>query len=157
VGLTFSSRSAFRGGWHLVFHSSLLTSRSTTSIDNILNGDDSEVSEEAWKSELNTRIEQISNVKRSSTEGRAESLSAYANILMARYARDEVEGHISELLPSMIRSIRQETTEREVVAALKGKIGYAPTFSIRLTLHSSCRHCSHPRLGLDIRRCSRPA
>jgi len=38
---------------------------------------------------------------------------------MARYARDEMESHLSELLPSMVRSIRQETTEREAVAALK--------------------------------------
>lgn len=60
-------------------------------------------------------------MKRSSTEGRAESLSAYAHILMARYASDEVEGHLSELLPSILRSIRQETTEREAVAALKGE------------------------------------
>jgi hypothetical protein len=95
------------------------TAWSTNSIDEILNGEDAEVSEEAWKAELNTRVEQISNLKRSSTEGRAESLAAYAHILMARYARDQIEGHVSELLPSMIRSIRQESTEREVVAALK--------------------------------------
>jgi hypothetical protein len=41
---------------------------------------------------------------------------------MARYARDEIEGHISELLSSMLRSIRQETTEREAVKALKGRL-----------------------------------
>jgi len=96
------------------------TAWSTNSIDEILNGDDAEVSEAAWQAELNTRVEQISNLKRSSTEGRAESLNAYAHILMARYARDQIESHLSELVPSMIRSIRQETTEREAVAALKG-------------------------------------
>jgi hypothetical protein len=95
---------------------------STNSIEGILNGEDVEVSEEAWKSELNTRIEQISNLKRSSTEGRAESLTAYANILMARFARDQIENHVSDLVPSMLRSIRQESTEREVVAALKGML-----------------------------------
>jgi hypothetical protein len=93
---------------------------STNSIDDIINGEDAEVSEEAWKAELNTRMEQISNTKRSSTEGRAESLNAYARVLMARYAKDEVESHMSSLLPSMIKSLRQETTEREAVAALKG-------------------------------------
>ncbi|OAL02119.1 IFRD domain-containing protein [Phaeosphaeriaceae sp. SRC1lsM3a] len=95
------------------------TAWSTNSIDDILNGEDVDVAEDAWKAELNTRIEQISNLKRSSTEGRAESLSAYAHILMARYANDEVQTHLSELLPSILRSIRQETTEREVVSALK--------------------------------------
>lgn len=78
------------------------------------------IPEDAWKSELNTRIEQITNLKRSSTEGRTESLKAYAHILKARYARDEVEGHVAELVSSMIKSIRQETTEAEVVEALKG-------------------------------------
>lgn len=62
-------------------------------------------------------------MKRSSTEGRAESLNAYAHILMARYAKDDVELHIDQLLPSMLRSIKQETTERETVKALKGVQG----------------------------------
>lgn len=93
---------------------------STNSIDDILAGEDVEISEQAWKAELNVRIEQIANLKRSSTEGRAESLNAYAHILMARYASDEVEAHIGELLPSMLKSIRQEATEREAVKALKG-------------------------------------
>jgi hypothetical protein len=93
---------------------------STASIDDVLNGEDVNIPEDAWKSELNTRIEQITNLKRSSTEGRTESLKAYAHILKARYARDEVEGHVAELVSSMIKSIRQETTEAEVVEALKG-------------------------------------
>jgi hypothetical protein len=96
------------------------TSRSTNSIDNVLNGEDVNIPEDAWKAELNTRIEQITNLKRSSTDGRAVSLNAYAHILMARYARDEVEPHVGELVASMIRSIRQETTESEAVKALKG-------------------------------------
>ncbi|KAH8627457.1 hypothetical protein IG631_17225 [Alternaria alternata] len=96
------------------------TAWSTASIDDVLNGEDVNIPEDAWKSELNTRIEQITNLKRSSTEGRTESLKAYAHILKARYARDEVEGHVAELVSSMIKSIRQETTEAEVVEALKG-------------------------------------
>jgi hypothetical protein len=96
------------------------TARSTNSIDEILNGEDVQISEEQWKAELNVRIEQITNLKRSSTEGRAESLNAYAHILMARYANEEIEPHVRELLQSILRSIRQETTEREAVKALKG-------------------------------------
>lgn len=95
------------------------TAWSTNSIDEILNGEDVEVPEDAWKAELNVRVEQITNLKRSSTEGRAESLNAYAHILMARFGKEEIEGHIHELIPSMLRSIRQETTEREAVKALK--------------------------------------
>jgi hypothetical protein len=93
---------------------------STNSIDEILNGEDVHISEEQWKSELSVRIEQITNLKRSTTEGRTESFAAYAHILMARYANEDIEPHIRELLQSMLRSVRQETTEREAVKALKG-------------------------------------
>lgn len=95
------------------------TAWSIASIDDILNGEDVNLPEDAWKAELNTRIEQITNLKRSSTEGRTESLNAYAHILMARYARDEIEGRTHELVSSMLRSIRQETTENEAVKALR--------------------------------------
>lgn len=95
------------------------TTWSTNSIDGILNGEDVDVPEDAWKAELNTRIEQITNLKRSSTEGRAESLRAYSHILMARYAKDDIQAHLHELLASILRSIKQETTTRETVAALK--------------------------------------
>lgn len=81
-----------------------------------------QISEEQWKAELNVRIEQITNLKRSTTEGRTESLAAYAHILMARYANEEIEPHSRELLQSILRSIRQETTEREAVKALKGRM-----------------------------------
>ncbi|KAF2998253.1 hypothetical protein E8E13_006266 [Curvularia kusanoi] len=96
------------------------TAWSTNSnIDEILNGEDTHISEEQWKSELSVRIEQITNLKRSTTEGRTESFAAYAHILMARYANEEIEPHTRELLQSILRSIRQETTEREAVKALK--------------------------------------
>jgi hypothetical protein len=97
-------------------------SNSTASIDDVLNGEDVNIPEDAWKAELNTRIEQITNLKRSSTDGRTESLNAYAHILMARYAKDEIEGHLSDLVSSMVKSIKQETTEAEAVKALKGMV-----------------------------------
>lgn len=65
-------------------------------------------------------MEQIADRKRSSTEGRTESLNVYAHILMARYAKEEIENRMSELLPSILRSIKQETSENETVTALKG-------------------------------------
>ena len=87
-----------------------------------MNGEDIHISEEQWKSELSVRIEQITNLKRSTTEGRTESFAAYAHILMARYANEEIEPHARELLQSMLRSIRQETTEHEAVKALEGML-----------------------------------
>ena len=97
-------------------------STSTNSIEDILNGEDADLPPDAWKNELNTRIEQIVDRKRSSTDGRADSLNGYAHILMARYANDDIEGHITELVPSMLRSIKSETSERETVMALKGMV-----------------------------------
>lgn len=95
------------------------TAWSSNSIDDILNSEDADVALDAWKAELNNRIEQIVDRKRSSTEGRAESLNAYAHMLRARYSKDDIESRMCELLPSMIRSIKSETTERETVTALK--------------------------------------
>lgn len=98
---------------------------STNSVDDFLNGDDAELAPDAWKANLHERIEQIVDRKRSSTEGRAESLNGFAHILMARFAKDDVESRVSELVPSILKSIRAETTERETVNALKGKPSYA--------------------------------
>ncbi|KAF2683111.1 hypothetical protein K458DRAFT_390382 [Lentithecium fluviatile CBS 122367] len=95
------------------------TAWSTNSIDDILNSDDADVPADAWKQELHTRIEQIVDRKRSSTDGRADSLNAYTHIIMARYAKDDIENCMTELLPSILRSIKSETTEREAVTALK--------------------------------------
>lgn len=86
------------------------------------------------------RIEQITNLKRSSTEGRTESLNAYAHVLMARYANEEIEPHVRELLQSILRSIRQETTEREAVKALKG-MAYSTVRLSQLTFDSA--RCNH--------------
>lgn len=97
------------------------SSRSTNSIDDILNSEDADVPTDAWKAELHNRVEQIVDRKRSSTEGRTESLNAYAHILMARFAKDDIESRVDELLPSILRSIKSETSERETISALRGK------------------------------------
>ncbi|ORY08334.1 IFRD domain-containing protein [Clohesyomyces aquaticus] len=98
-----------------------LTSRSnsTNSIDDLLNSEDADVPPGAWKSELNVRIDQIVDRKRSSTEGRADNFSVYAHILMAKYAKDEIENRMNDILPSILRSIKSETSERETVTALR--------------------------------------
>ena len=40
---------------------------------------------------------------------------------MARFAKDDIESRVGELLPSILRSIKSETSERETVNALRGK------------------------------------
>ena len=124
-----------RGPW--------LTHRSANSIDEILNSDDVDVSDELWQSDLQTYIEQIVDRKGSSTDGRAASLASYAHVIMTRYAKDEIEGRIDELLPSIVRSIKQETSEDETRAALKG--GYACLFHSTSTMLTRLRStwCYH--------------
>lgn len=120
-----SKLSSLAGGYIIMvfIHDDALTPRSssTNSIEDILNSEDADVPADAWKAELHNRVEQIVDRKRSSTEGRAESLNAYAHILMARFAKDDIDGRIAELLPSILRSIKSETSERETVTALRGK------------------------------------
>jgi hypothetical protein len=97
---------------------------SANSIDDLLNSDDVEAGDESWQTDLQTYMEQIADRKGSSTEGRAVSLASYAHIIMTRYAKDEIESRMSDLLPSMVRSIKQETSEDETAAALKGMYYY---------------------------------
>ncbi|CBY01215.1 similar to IFRD domain-containing protein [Plenodomus lingam JN3] len=119
------------------------TAMSTNSIDDVINGEDVDIPEGAWKAELNTRIEQITNLKRSSTEGRAESLNAYTHILMARYAKDEIEVHITlgvtiltldsadiydDIADQLKRSI-QSSTSVEVKANAIYTLGLAASFA----------------------------
>lgn len=122
---------------------------SSNSIEDILNNEDADVPADAWKLELQNRVEQIVNLKRSSTDGRAESLNVYAHILMARYAKEDIESRVSELLPSILRSIKSETTERESLTALRGMLSHLPPHCLhaaRLTHLSSERN--HHHLGL---------
>lgn len=51
---------------------------------------------------------------------------------MARFAREEVEPHVTELVTSMLRSIRQETTEREAAKALRGMFNTG-VYTVKLT------------------------
>ena len=95
---------------------------STNSIDDFLNNEDVDLPPDAWKAELHAIIEQIVDRKRSSTEGRADSLNIYVHILMAKYARDEIESRTTEILPAILRSIKAETSERETVTALRGML-----------------------------------
>ncbi|KAF2707874.1 hypothetical protein K504DRAFT_458361 [Pleomassaria siparia CBS 279.74] len=94
-------------------------SDSERSIEDFLNHQDGDLPVHAWKTRLQTFVEQIADRKRSSTEGRAESLRGYTHILRAIYAKDQIDLHIGEVLPSILWSIKTETSEHETVNALK--------------------------------------
>lgn len=53
-------------------------------------------------------------------QGREESLAAYARIVTAHYAIDEIRGKAAELATAFLKSVKAETSERETILALKG-------------------------------------
>jgi len=75
---------------------------------------------EIWKQELGDRIEEIIDRKRSSVQGREAALASYIHFLMSRYAYDEIEKKLSELIPAFLKSVKAESSEKETCLALKG-------------------------------------
>jgi hypothetical protein len=57
--------------------------------------------------------------KRSSVQGREDSLSAYCRLSKFHYVEEEIRNHIQDLLVAFSRSIKHETSVRETTMALK--------------------------------------
>ncbi|KAI9699748.1 MAG: hypothetical protein M1836_002783 [Candelina mexicana] len=98
------------------------TTWSINSIDEMLALEDNDLPPEAWATELNDRIEQIIDRKRSSVQGREESLSIYARILTAQYAQEEIHHKLGQLVSAFLKSMKSETSEKETVLALKSLV-----------------------------------
>lgn len=96
---------------------------SLESNDEIYLGDgaaeDHDLVPEAWAEELQTRMEHLIDRKRTSTEGREESLNVIISILKIHYANRELDRKLSEFVPALLRSIGDEENEKEALAALK--------------------------------------
>jgi hypothetical protein len=75
---------------------------------------------DAWKQDLGDRIEEIIDRKRSSNQGREGALGAYMHFLMSRYAYDDIENKVPELLSAFLKSVKAESSEKETCLALKG-------------------------------------
>jgi hypothetical protein len=82
---------------------------------------------EIWKQELSDRIEEIIDRKRSSVQGREAALGSYIHFLMSRYAYDEIEKKLSELIPAFLKSVKAESSEKETCLALKGELRHQVT------------------------------
>ncbi|KAI9743455.1 MAG: hypothetical protein M1818_002767 [Claussenomyces sp. TS43310] len=95
------------------------TNWSVNSIDDMLSADAQDDGTEAWKQELNDRIEEIIDRKRSSVQGREQTLAIYIHLLMSRYTYDEIIKKLSELLPALLKSVKAESSEKETCLALK--------------------------------------
>lgn len=72
-----------------------------------------------WRTDLQERVEEIIDRKRSSIQGREKSLATYIHILMSQYAEDEISGRESDLVTAFLKSIKTESSDKETVLALK--------------------------------------
>ena len=97
------------------------TQWSVHSIDELLSpGDmDLDVAPEVWMAELEERIGLICDRKRSSAQGREETLVGFNSLLTRHYAADQIKARIDELLPALMKSVKSGQTERETVLAMK--------------------------------------
>jgi Interferon-related developmental regulator (IFRD) len=80
---------------------------------------------EVWRQDIADRIEEIIDRKRSSTQGRETTLTAYVHYLMSRYAFDEINDKVSEILPALLKSVKAESSEKETCLALRGALSIA--------------------------------
>ncbi|KAE8453083.1 hypothetical protein EG329_012270 [Mollisiaceae sp. DMI_Dod_QoI] len=95
------------------------TNWSVNSIDDMLSADGPEDTSEAWKQDLGDRVEEIIDRKRSSVQGRETTLAQYVHILMRHYAYEEIQSKTSEIFPALIKSVKAESSEKEVSLALR--------------------------------------
>ena len=93
---------------------------SVGSIDEVLNGDSTEHSGDAWRPELADRMEEILARKGSTVQGREKCYKAYIHILTSQYAEEEIRGKEAELVVAFLKSIKEEKTEKETILAMKG-------------------------------------
>ena len=129
-GGNFSDETSFRYEHLSVkYHASSSTTNwlthrtSVNSVDDIVGVDDIDEAA-AWTSRLSERIDEVIDRKRSSNEGREAALSEYIRFLTARYVGEDLQGRETDLLSAFAKSIKQETSEKETILALKGTLPF---------------------------------
>lgn len=97
------------------------TNQSIDSIDALIASDEfAEKDADAFKEDLLQTIDEMIDRKGSSSEGREEAINRYNRILTSHYHfGDILYGRVDGLLATFLRSIKNETTPRETMLALK--------------------------------------
>jgi hypothetical protein len=96
------------------------TQWSTNSIDELISeSGDNDMAPDAWASYLDEKITEICDRKRSSVQGREDSLQSFDLGLTRHYSLEEIKPKMGELIPAMLKSVKSGQTERETVLALK--------------------------------------
>ena len=91
---------------------------SVGSIDEVLTNGDS--TEQTLESQLADRIEEIFARKGSTIQGREKCYKTYIHLLTVDYRASEIQGKEDELVAAFLKSVKEETSEKETVLALKG-------------------------------------
>jgi len=93
---------------------------SINSIDAFLESDEfSETNADALKHDLGSTIDEILERKGSSSEGREEALKRYNRILTSHHFGDVLYGRVDDILASLSKSIRAESSSNETIMALR--------------------------------------
>lgn len=90
---------------------------SSDSLDDDADHDDAPLG--AWITDLNDRIAQLTDRKKSSVQGREETLRAFSHILVFHYAAQQVRPHMSSLISALLKCVKSGQTEREITLAFK--------------------------------------
>lgn len=114
----------------------LIEWHSVGSIDEVLSGDTTEHSGDAWRPELADRIEEILARKGSTVLGREKCYKTYVHILTSQYAEQGIRGKEAELVVAFLKSIKEEKTEKETILAMKGTAIIALIYFLKLMLCS---------------------
>ncbi|KAJ5152898.1 uncharacterized protein N7482_009376 [Penicillium canariense] len=72
-----------------------------------------------WPQELADRIAELLDRKRSSVQSREEALAAFCRLTKYHYAEEETRASITDLLSAFARSVRNESSPREMTLALR--------------------------------------
>ncbi|KAK5168194.1 uncharacterized protein LTR77_006763 [Saxophila tyrrhenica] len=95
------------------------TQWSTNSIDDLIASAEDDKTPDAWTAFLDEKMNEICDRKRSSVQGREDSLQAFIAGLTRHYGKQEIKRKMGELVPSLLKSVKSGQTERETVLALK--------------------------------------
>lgn len=81
--------------------------------------DDVDAPPDVWHSDLDTRITNLVDRKRSNDESRQANLARIVYLLTVHYAQQQIQPRLGDLLPSLLKSVKGGTTEHEIILALK--------------------------------------
>jgi hypothetical protein len=97
------------------------TNMSVNSIDEVIEADEaSEEPIDVTRQDLSKSIEDLLERKGSSVTGREDSLAVYDRCLTCHYLADTLKGHVSDVVGALVRSVRAETSEKEIHLAIRG-------------------------------------